>query len=58
MKINMYFIIGLIVAAVAGVVIAKDANERGMNGTLWGIGVFALLIVFLPLYLLVRKPRT
>ena len=27
-----------------------------MNGVLWGIGVFLLCIVFLPLYLIVRKP--
>lgn len=49
-------IFGLIIGAVIGVVIAKDANSRGMNGTGWGIFVFLVCIVALPLYLIVRKP--
>ena len=49
-------IFGLIVAAIIGVVIAKDANSREMNGTGWGIFVFLVCIVALPLYLIVRKP--
>lgn len=49
-------IFGLIIGAVIGVVIAKDANSRGMNGTGWGIFVFLICIVALPLYLIVRKP--
>ncbi|HYP04993.1 MAG TPA: hypothetical protein VER03_02060 [Bryobacteraceae bacterium] len=50
------FCFGLIVAGVIGIVVAKDANSRGMEGTAWGLGVFLLCIVFLPLYLVVRKP--
>ena len=50
------FIVGLIVAAIIGVLIAKDANSRGMNGTGWGIFVFLICIVALPIYLVVRKP--
>ena len=50
------FSFGLVVAAVIAVVVAKDANSRGMSGVAWGIGVFCLCIVFLPLYLIVRKP--
>jgi len=49
-------IVGLIIAAIVGVLIAKDANSRGMNGAGWGIFVFLICIVALPLYLLVRKP--
>tara|TARA_B100000700_G_C14755281_1_gene719464 strand:+ start:272 stop:451 length:180 start_codon:yes stop_codon:yes gene_type:complete len=49
-------IFGIIIAAIIGVIIAKDANSRGMNGTGWGIFVFLVCIVALPLYLIVRKP--
>ena len=50
------YIIGLIIAAIIGVIIAKDANSRGMNGVGWGIFVFLVCIVALPIYLIVRKP--
>lgn len=49
-------IFGLIVATIIAVLIAKDANSRGMNGTVWGIFVFLICIVALPVYLVVRKP--
>ena len=49
-------LIGFIIAAIAGYLVAVDANKRGMSGTGWGIGVFLLLIVFLPLYFICRKP--
>ena len=51
-------IFSLIIGAIIGVLIAKDANSRGMNGTGWGIFVFLICIVALPIYLIVRKPRT
>ena len=49
-------VFSLVIGAVIGVVIAKDANSRGMNGTGWGIFVFLVCIIALPLYLIVRKP--
>ena len=49
-------IIGLVIAGIVGYMIYQDANKRGMSGALWGIAVFLLCIVFLPIYLLVRKP--
>ena len=56
-NINMAtWLIGGLIAAAVGIWVATDANKRGMNGVLWGIGVFLLLIVFLPIYLIVRKP--
>jgi hypothetical protein len=49
-------LIGLMVAAIVAGFVAKDANKRGMNAKFWFFGVFLLLIVFLPIYLLSRKP--
>jgi hypothetical protein len=46
------FLIALLIA----IWVASDANKRGMNGVAWAIGVFLLCIVFLPIYLIVRKP--
>jgi drug/metabolite transporter (DMT)-like permease len=54
---NAGYLLGVIIAAGIGVWVATDANKRGMNGVLWGIGVFLLCIVFLPIYLIVRKPE-
>lgn len=51
-----FFLFWTVVVLVIAVLVGQDANKRGMNGVLWGIGVFLLCIVFLPLYLIVRKP--
>ena len=53
----MELVFGLIIAAVVGVLIGKDASARGMNGAGWGIFTFLLCIVAVPIYLIVRKPR-
>ena len=53
---EMEMVFGLIIAAVVGVIIAKDANNRGMNGLGWGIFTFLICIVAIPIYLIVRKP--
>ena len=50
-------IIGVIIALVIAVLVAQDANARGMNGALWGVFTFLLCIVAIPVYLVVRKPR-
>ena len=52
----MEFIIGLIIIVPVAYLIAQDANSRGMNGAGWGILVFLVCIVALPIYLIVRKP--
>ena len=49
-------IFGIIIAVIVGVLIAKDANNRGMNGAAWGFFVFFVCIIALPIYLIVRKP--
>lgn len=56
MEDGLFTIIGLIIAAVIAVIIAKDANARGMNGLGWGIFTFLICIVAIPVYLIVRKP--
>ena len=48
-------IAGLLAILIAAFV-AKDASKRGMNAVGWFFAVLLGLIVFLPLYLLVRKP--
>ena len=53
----VYQILGIIVAAVIAVLIAKDAKLRGMSGLGWGIFTFLLCIIAVPIYLVVRKPR-
>jgi len=48
--------ISLLIALIAGIFVGKDARKRGMSAWGWGIGVFLLMIVFLPVYFIVRKP--
>jgi hypothetical protein len=50
-------IILIIIMLVIAIAVGKDAEKRGMNAWGWGIGVFLLLIVFLPLYFILRKPK-
>ena len=50
------FLFSLVVGAVAGAWVYSDAKKRGMNATGWGIGTFLFCLVFLPLYLIMRKP--
>ncbi len=57
MEDGLITIIGIVIAAVVAVLIAKDANSRGMNGLGWGIFTFLICIVAIPVYLIVRKPR-
>jgi len=49
-------VIGFILGLIAAIWVAKDAKMRGMSSLGWGIGTFLVLVVFLPLYLLIRKP--
>jgi hypothetical protein len=49
-------ILGLIIATVVCVLIANDANSRGMNGLVWGGFTFLFCIIAIPIYLIVRKP--
>ena len=51
------YIIGLVILVLITSWVSSDAKKRGMNPFAWGIGVFLLLIVFLPIYFFVRKPK-
>jgi hypothetical protein len=51
-------IIGMLIALAIGIAVGNDASKRGMNAFWWGFGVFMLLIIFLPLYFILRKPKT
>jgi len=53
---HSFFGFGFIIALLIAIWVATDANKRGMNGVAWAIGVFFLCIIFLPIYLIVRKP--
>ena len=50
-------ILPLIIAGTVGYFVGQDANKRGMNAWGWGIGVTLLMIVFLPIYFITRKPK-
>lgn len=49
-------ILPLIIAATVGYFVGQDAQKRGMNAIGWGLGTFLMMIVFLPLYFIMRKP--
>lgn len=51
-----YQLIGAAIAAAIAVFVYNDAKKRGMKAVWWAIGTFLLCIVFLPLYLILRKP--
>jgi hypothetical protein len=54
---EMPLIIGLIIAAIVGILIGRDAASRGMSGFGWGVFTFAICIIAVPIYLVVRRPR-
>ena len=53
----MASIIGLVLAGVAAFWVYNDANTRGMNAVVWAILTFLFLIIGLPAYLIMRKPK-
>ncbi len=55
---GIYQLIGLVIAAAIAFWVYNDAKKRPMNAILWAIGTFLVCIVFLPLYLILRKPVT
>lgn len=54
----MIRIIGALIALAVGIWVYADAKKRGYStlaASLWGLGSFLLLIVFVPLYLIFRN---
>ena len=51
-----FYVCIFIVSMVMGLIIGIDAENRGMNGRVWGICTFFFLILIVPIYLLVRNP--
>lgn len=50
------YLVGYAIAAAIAYWVYTDAKKRGMNAIGWAIGTFLVCIVFLPLYLIIRKP--
>ena len=50
-------IIAYLIALLIAILVYKDANSRGMPAFAWSAGVFLLMIVFLPLYFILRKHK-
>lgn len=49
----------LVISLAVSLWVYSDAKKRGASATAWAVGTFLLLIVFLPLYLIVRpKPQS
>jgi hypothetical protein len=52
----MAVFVGLCIAAIAGFLVGQDAAKRGMSAWGWGLFVFLILIIGLPVYLIAKKP--
>ncbi|MBL7111520.1 MAG: hypothetical protein ISS19_06225 [Bacteroidales bacterium] len=50
-------LIGILIALLVGILVGQDAKKRGMSPWAWGIFVFLILIIGLPVYFIVRKPK-
>jgi hypothetical protein len=50
-------IVGIMIALAVAIAVGRDAKSRGMDALPWGIFVFLILIVGLPVYFIVRKPK-
>jgi hypothetical protein len=53
---GIYQVVGLLIDAAIAFWVYNDAKKRPMNAIVWAIGTFLVCIVFLPLYLILRKP--
>lgn len=56
----MMSLIGLLIPGLASFWVFRDARERGQDKStaiMWSLGTFAVLVVFLPLYLIVGRKQ-
>ena len=49
--------IALVTLMIVGFIVYCDAESRGMSGIIWALLVVLFMIVFLPLYCIVRKDK-
>lgn len=52
--------IGTMLAALVASIVTSDARKRGLSSSdslAWGIGVFLMMAVVLPIYLIVRRKQ-
>jgi hypothetical protein len=54
---NASTIVALIILVPISYWVYKDAESRGMNAPLWTAFVILMLIIGLPTYLIMRKPK-
>jgi hypothetical protein len=52
----MGLLIHLVISVACAAFVYSDATKRGMNAIGWGIGALILWFIFLPAYLIMRKP--
>ena len=52
----MEYLFTFIILIVVSILVGVDASKRGMNPIGWGLFVFLICIVGLPMYLIMRKP--
>ena len=60
MLFTAYFLFANIISFAVAMWVFFDSQKRGYTisrGLLWAIGVFSILIIFLPLYLAARKKK-
>ncbi len=50
-------LIAIVLLAAASILVARDANSRGMKGVIWGVFTFLFLALTLPVYFVVRKAK-
>ena len=50
-------LLGILIALLVAIAVGRDAKSRGMNEWLWGIFVFLILIIAVPVYFIMRKPK-
>ena len=54
---NTQTIIAMLILLPISYEVFKDARSRGMNAAAWAIFVFLMLIIGLPAYFIMRKPK-